>query len=76
MSRFVKKTSKKAGLSPGVMVHTGEQKIETATISIITYDRENLIEKELLSVEETYPHRDSPPVTLSLIHISEPTRLC
>ena len=63
MSRFVKKTSKKAGLSPGVMVHTGEQKIETATISIITYDRENLIEKELLSVEETYPHRDSPPVT-------------
>ena len=63
MSRFVKKTSQKAGLSPGALVHTGEQKMEKATISIIGYDRENLIEKKLLSVEETYQHRDSPPVT-------------
>ncbi len=63
MPRFVKKTSKKAGLSPGVLIHTGEQKMEKATISIINYDRETLIEKELRSVEETYRHKDSPPVT-------------
>jgi len=62
MPRFVKKTSKKAGLSPGAMVHTGEQKMEKATISIINYDRENLTEKELLSIEETCKHKDSPPV--------------
>jgi magnesium transporter len=63
MPRFVKKTSKKAGLSPGVMVHTGEQKMEKATISIINYDGENLIEKELQSVEDTFRHKDSPMVT-------------
>ena len=63
MPRFVKKTSKKAGLSPGVMVHTGEQKMEKATISIINYDGENLIEKELQSVEDTFKHKDSPLVT-------------
>ena len=63
MPRFVKKTSKKAGMSPGVLIHTGEQKMGKATISIINYDRENLIEKELLSIDETYKHKDSPAVT-------------
>ncbi len=63
MARFVKRTSKKAGMSPGVLIHTGEQKMGKATISIINYDQENLIEKELLSIDETYPHKDSPPVT-------------
>ena len=63
MPRFVKKTSKKAGLSPGVMVHTGEQKMGKATIAIINYDRENLIESELQSIEDAYLHRGSPPVT-------------
>lgn len=34
MPPFVKKTSKKAGLSPGVMIHTDVQKMEKAAISI------------------------------------------
>jgi len=63
MPHFVKTTSKKTGMSPGVLIHTGEQKMGKATISIINYDQENLIEKELLSIDETYPHKDSPPVT-------------
>ena len=63
MSRFLKRISKKAGMSPGSLVHTGEQKIEKATISIINYDPESLVEKELSAIEETYPHRDSDPVT-------------
>ena len=63
MPRFFKRTSKKTGLSPGILIHTGEQKMENATISIINFDQENLVEKELTSIEETFPHRDSPPVT-------------
>jgi len=63
MLRFVKRTSKKVGLSPGILVHTGEQKMEKTTISIIAYDPENLTEKELSSIEEAFPHRDAPPVT-------------
>ena len=63
MPRFFKRTTKKAGLSPGVWIHTGEQKMEEATISIINFDPENLTEKELQSIEETYPHKESAPVT-------------
>ncbi len=63
MPRLVTRISKKSGMSPGSLVHTGEQKMEKATISITNYDPENLTEKELASIEEAYPHRDSPPVT-------------
>ncbi len=62
MKRLVRRTAKKTGLSPGILVHTGEQKMEKAVISIIGYDRANLIEKKLSSIEETYSHKDSPPV--------------
>jgi magnesium transporter len=63
MPRFAKRISKKAGMSPGVLIHTGEQKMEKATITVINYDRETLVEKELPSIEEAYQYRDSPPVT-------------
>ena len=63
MPRFFKRTNKKTGLSPGILIHTGEQKMEKATISIINFDQQGLTEKELQSIEETYAHRDSPPVT-------------
>jgi magnesium transporter len=63
MSRFARKTSKKVGMSPGELIHIGEQKADEATISIINYDQEQVIEKKLLTVEETYKHKDSPPVT-------------
>ena len=63
MPRFFKRISKTAGLAPGSLVHTGEQKMEKATISIINYDPESLVEKELSSIEETFTHKDSPPVS-------------
>jgi magnesium transporter len=63
MLRFIKHTSTKTGLSPGILIHTGEQKMEKATISIINFDQRNLVENELQSIEETYPHKDSPSVT-------------
>ena len=50
-------------MSPGSLVHTGEQKMEKAAISIINYDPESLVENELSAIEETYPYRDSDPVT-------------
>jgi magnesium transporter len=50
-------------MSPGELIHIGEQKADKATISIINYDREQLVEKKLPTIEETYKHKDSPPVT-------------
>jgi magnesium transporter len=63
MPRFIKKTSKKAGLSPGTLVHIGEKKAETTKFSLINYDPEQLQEKELATIDESFPYKDTPPVT-------------
>jgi magnesium transporter len=62
-SKFFKKASKKAGMSPGVLVHVGEQKIETARISMMSYDPARLEEKELKYIEDSFAYRDTPPVS-------------
>lgn len=62
-SKFIKRTSKKAGMSPGTLVHVGEQKIERAKITLISYDQDRLEEKELKRIEETFAYKDGPPVT-------------
>ncbi len=62
-SKFIKRTSKKAGMSPGTLVHVGEQKIETARITLMNYDRDRLEEKELKRIEESFAYKDKPPVT-------------
>lgn len=63
MAHFIKKASKKAGLSPGSLVHIGEKKIEEIKISLMNYDSENLLEKQLPAIEESFPYRDTPPVS-------------
>ena len=62
-SRFIKKSSKKAGMSPGTLVHVGEQKIDKARITLINYDEDRLEEKELKRIEESFAYKDTPPVT-------------
>ena len=62
-SKFFKKASKKAGMSPGVLVHVGEQKIETARISIMSYDTARLEEKDLKYIEDSFAYKDTPPVS-------------
>jgi magnesium transporter len=62
-SKFTQKTSQKAGMSPGTLMHIGEKKIEKARISLIHYDQERLEEKELQSIEESFPYKDAPPLS-------------
>jgi magnesium transporter len=62
-SKFMKRTSQKAGMSPGTLMHIGEKKIEKVRITLINYDRNRLEEKELQSIEESFPYRDTPPVS-------------
>ena len=47
MPRFIKRISKKAGLSPGTLVHIGDHKTEKIKITLIDYDEVQLQEKEL-----------------------------
>lgn len=50
-------------MSPGIVVHVGEQKIETARITLMSYDPARLEEKELTRIEESFAYRDTPPVS-------------
>ena len=61
-AKFFSKSSKKAGMSPGILVHVGEQKIETARITLMAYDQDRLEEKKLDSIEESFAFKDAPPV--------------
>ena len=63
MAHFIKRSSKKAGQSPGSLVHIGEKKIEKIKISLMYYDSENLQEKQLPAIEASFPYRDRPPVS-------------
>jgi len=62
-SKFMKKTSHKAGMSPGTLMHIGEKKIEKPKITLMHYDQERLEEKALRSIEESFPYKDTAPVT-------------
>jgi magnesium transporter len=63
MPRFIKKTSKKAGLAPGSLVHIGEKKSESVKISLMNYDAAHLEEKQLPTIDASFPYRDTPPAT-------------
>jgi magnesium transporter len=63
MPRFIKKRSKKAGLSPGSLVHIGDKQKDSINISLIHYDAGHLEEKLLPTIEASFPYRDAQPVT-------------
>lgn len=50
-------------MSPGTLVHVGEQKIETIKITLMNYDPARLEEKELERIEESFAYKDESPVS-------------
>ena len=63
MTHLLKKSSKKVGHSPGSLVHIGDRKVETIKITLMSYDADNLLEKQLPAVEDSFAYRDTPPVS-------------
>jgi len=63
MPRFIKKTSRKAGLPPGTLVHIGERKTEKVRITVIDYDETHFEQEVMKTVEECFPFKDKPTVT-------------
>ena len=55
--------SKKPGLPPGTLVHVGERKIERTRIQIIDYDKDNFDERELETIDDSFPYKDKPTIT-------------
>lgn len=63
MRQFIKKRSHKSGLPPGTLVHVGAKKVEKTNITVIDYDVDNFVEKELKTIEECFPRRDKQAVS-------------
>ena len=63
MPRFIKQTSKKAGLPPGALVHIGERKQETTRITVMDYDCDRLDETTPEDIEAVFPLRDEPAIS-------------
>ncbi|MBN1349575.1 magnesium/cobalt transporter CorA [candidate division KSB1 bacterium] len=63
MRKFITKSTKKAGLPPGTLIHIGDKKVDQTKISIIDYDDARLNEKEVRTIEECFPFKDQPTVT-------------
>lgn len=58
-----RKRSEKRGLPPGTLVHIGERKAEKVRITTIDYDETQFQEKEVETIEECFPFKDTPTVT-------------
>jgi magnesium transporter len=62
-NKFIRKRSKKIGLPPGSMVHVGEKKVEEVKLAVIDYDQDKIEKRDLKTVEEAFPFKDTPTVT-------------
>ena len=64
MSKFFnKKFSRKAGLAPGTLIYTNEQKMTESKTTLIDYDEKNLSEKEIKNLEECLVLKNLPTVS-------------
>ena len=63
MRRYIKKTSNKAGLPPGTLIHIGDKRTESIHITLMDYDETQLQEKAVADIEEVFPLKDKPAVT-------------
>ncbi len=63
MRQFIKKRSHKSGLPPGTLVHVGTEKVEKTKMTVIDYDPGTWEEKQLKTIEECFPCRDTQTVT-------------
>jgi len=63
MPKLLKKRSQKAGLPPGSLVYIGSEQSEKVKIRLIDYSDKKIREKELKTVEECFPFKETPTVT-------------
>jgi len=61
--RLFWRIQKKAALPPGTVEYVGERKAERVKITVFDFDDSHFEEKELRSIEECFPYRDTPGVS-------------
>ena len=55
--------SKRPGTAPGTLEPPAERRVETITVRVIDYDRDEITERETIDLEEIAALRDAPSVT-------------
>jgi len=63
MARFIKDRKASKGQIPGSLILIGNQKMEHPVIKLMEYDLEKLVEKDMKSIEEAVPCKDTDPVS-------------
>lgn len=63
LTRFIKKPAHAPGTSPGTLVPAPEKKSAKSRITLIAYDQDHYLKKEIDTIEEALPLKDSPTVT-------------
>ncbi|MDG6218445.1 MAG: magnesium/cobalt transporter CorA [Candidatus Thermoplasmatota archaeon] len=63
MSRYLKKRSHTIGLSPGSLIHVGTKTTAPIKITVFDYNENHVEEKELNTIQDCFPYRDSDTVT-------------
>lgn len=63
MAEEIKKTSKKAGLPPGSLIHIGKKYSDTVKISVIDYDKDSLTEETYENVSDCTAYVNKPTNT-------------
>jgi magnesium transporter len=62
MDSSVKKRSKKAGLSPGTLIHVGRAYAESSRVTVTRYDAASVAEKEIRTPDELSAEREQPGI--------------
>jgi magnesium transporter len=63
LTRFIKKPAHAPGASPGTLVPAPEKKSAKSRITLIAYDQDHYLKREIASIDEALPLKDSPSVT-------------
>ncbi|MBU1197625.1 magnesium/cobalt transporter CorA [Candidatus Micrarchaeota archaeon] len=63
MSRYFKRASKKAGLSPGTAVFVGEKKTDRVEITLFNFTSDDVKELKPDSFDACFPIKDAPSIT-------------
>ncbi len=63
LNKFIWKRGKKTGLPPGTPVFIGDKKIETAKVTVLDYDENQVQERELKTVGECATFKETPTIT-------------
>jgi magnesium transporter len=63
MSIFNRHASRKAGMIPGALVHTGERKVEQTRLTVIDFDADHIEEREIEKPDECSLYRGKPTTT-------------